>query len=807
MTASARDIRKPGEAGRAARRSRAKPTRWAALRRRGRGRGPSCLRHAGPPAPGLDSECKTGEAWRALAAVLAALAVGCASGGAPPVFSPMEPLPTIGNYVPDETDDLAHSLAVGVLRSDRRELDGCIEKLAAVDAERSERDEPATGMLPYALDARNATLENSLAYRREAAALLKRRDLDPALRARIRQEVEDDPLRLADARLHDARMRRIGRAANAFSAALGRGAITGFMLPVRLLQSVIGVAVAEHQDDELSAPERQALAHWKSFIEREPSAPEASVLLDRIDSAQARWFRTQRDRSLRGARQALEQDDAPLAVALAERALRYAPEDREASRLLREAEERHAVWSRNRARTLQATDADSTPERDLAVALLLAEGPAEETVGALLEKHPGAPLADEAAFALATLSGEAGRETSMWEQLEEIAELGALRSNMARHAQAAIASPEQNPYRAHRAARSAETWARLRWLFLGPLAKGARDRDLARTLEWVIELPTVLNVVGGFPNRLIRYPFMGPTTRVPSVLARRYLERYPNGEHAPSVRSWLEDFEESRGNYFGALQLAEAGGDQDHLKELRRKASEQALEAAGREKRRDVRMSLLKRIAREFHDTEAGRKAGEQAREEVEKGTPQRIQVTRAFLLENPRLAGPEGFALRPELLDDRLENGELHPDGITFLGGRMLQFAFVSESGNDRDAPEETYAEVSAERLARVAALLEETSLRILQVDPDARVEYDADRDLFFERAKLGVIDTPDLRASAESTYAFRGMREKYGLVRSRESILPVEIVLQGSFDDFGLGAFPRIRIPKPTSDAILYR
>ena len=62
-------------------------------------------------------------------------------------------------------------------------------------------------------------------------------------------------------------------------------------------------------------------------------------------------------------------------------------------------------------------------------------------------------------------------------------------------------------------------------------------------------------------------------------------------------------------------------------------------------------------------------------------------------------------------------------------------------------------------------------------------------------------------MRASAESTYAFRGMREKYGLVRSRESILPVEIVLQGSFDDFSLGGFPRFRMPKPTPDAILYR
>jgi hypothetical protein len=42
---------------------------------------------------------------------------------------------------------------------------------------------------------------------------------------------------------------------------------------------------------------------------------------------------------------------------------------------------------------------------------------------------------------------------------------------------------------------------------------------------------------------------------------------------------------------------------------------------------------------------------------------------------------------------------------------------------------------------------------------------------------------------------------------VRSRESILPVQLVLQGSFEDFGLGAFPRIRMPKATPDAFLYK
>jgi hypothetical protein len=49
--------------------------------------------------------------------------------------------------------------------------------------------------------------------------------------------------------------------------------------------------------------------------------------------------------------------------------------------------------------------------------------------------------------------------------------------------------------------------------------------------------------------------------------------------------------------------------------------------------------------------------------------------------------------------------------------------------------------------------------------------------------------------------------MREMYGIVRARESILPVELVLQSGLQDFGFGAFPRIRMPKDTPDQILYR
>jgi hypothetical protein len=42
---------------------------------------------------------------------------------------------------------------------------------------------------------------------------------------------------------------------------------------------------------------------------------------------------------------------------------------------------------------------------------------------------------------------------------------------------------------------------------------------------------------------------------------------------------------------------------------------------------------------------------------------------------------------------------------------------------------------------------------------------------------------------------------------VRSRESILPFDLVLRGSLADLSLGAFPRFRTPRETPDSFLYR
>jgi hypothetical protein len=216
---------------------------------------------------------------------------------------------------------------------------------------------------------------------------------------------------------------------------------------------------------------------------------------------------------------------------------------------------------------------------------------------------------------------------------------------------------------------------------------------------------------------------------------------------------------------------------------------------------------MLRTVARNYPDTDAGMIAGSQLREEKRSGSPQRIRITKSFLNENPEIAGHLGLGLNPDLLDEEMRNGELHPEGVTFLGGQILEFALIAESGDEDDPPVKRRQELSSERLARGVALLDETVLRNDQLDDGEAVRPDAFRDHYFERARLELAGTPDMRASAESDYVYESLREQYGVVRGRDSILPFSLVVQGSLGDMSLGAFPRWNKPRETPDAFLYR
>ncbi len=753
-----------------------------------------------------------------LAALLAtALGLGaCLAPGGLPMGSAFQRQVHFSLLVPDAADRTAAKLARAALVSDTVQTARALKSLEALDTVLEAAEEKPTGLLPTSTDLANTTLDDVRAYREATRQLLERDDLGPALRARLERFQHDDPLRLASDRIRDAWVLDIGRAFNALAEPVGRSIFTMTLAPYRLARSVVNYAIQVYQQEALPLQRRQALAHWKTFLRRHPRAPEAEVIAPKIDAAQARWQQTHRDRALRVAQFALEQGKVRLALVYADRALRFMPEDRRSAAVRDEAAQRLLEIRDRQRRSVQAAPAgggqSAPPEaRELALALLRPDGDLEAASRRLREHDPDGPLADEARYAEAIALGEAGARPEMWDTLEALADQDPETSNMARHAQALLADPEFNAFGAFEAAQHRNVVKRTLWVLFGPFSGGPRRRGLPRSLEWLIDVPSVVQSVFTAPLRLLQLPWSQalPSARVAAYHAGRYLEHHPRGEHADEMRDWLEDYNTDRDNWLGALRIAEEDPDADpaQLPELREKAAQQSLEAAGREKNRGLRHAMYRRLAREFAGTRAGTSAGYSARAEAESATAQRIRVSRGFLEENPRVAGPHGLALKPEFLDEDASNGELHPDGVTLLGGREVEVSFLAASGDEEDPPMRVRETLDEEHLARFVSSLEETSYRNTLLDSDDTVGPDAQRDSYFERVRLGLTDQNDTRPSAWSGYAYRGMRERYGMVRARDSILPFDLVLQGSFHDLSLGAFPRIRAPIETPDAILYK
>ncbi len=749
-------------------------------------------------------------------ALLAVLfcAAACRTPAATPLGRPLEET-RFAARVPDAADLAAAELAAAALAGSPDQTALALRRLQAIDTVLTASEEPPTGLVPVSHDLANATLEGSRAYRAATLALLERDDLHPALHERLAQATLDDPLVLAGQRIRDARILDFGRAFNALAGPIGSSAFTLQAAPYRISRALLEYAIALRQQDALPLQRRQALAHWKEFIERNPDAEEVAELQPKVEAAEARLRETRRDQALRVADQALGKQDVRAALVFADRALRIVPEDPGALERRDDAAARLLALRADQRRSLEALDApagaDPSLARPLALALLLPSGQVEAAAGELIQRDREGSLADEARYALAIAHGEAGRETQMWDELEQLADESPAQVNMARHAAALALDPRRNPWAAFRAARWHDRRNRALWVLVGPFYAGPRERRLPQPLEWALDAPSIAESLMSTPVRMLQLPWLPPLPSLPvvAVSARDYLARYPSGEHAGEVRDWLVEYESDRGNWIGALAFAQTApaAELAEIDQLRRLAGTQALDAASRERNRELRIGMLRLIPERFPGTPAVEVADARLRAEVENASAQSIRLSRGFLLENPRIAGPHGLGLAPALLDGMGSNGELHPEGVSLRGGRLIEVCTIMPGDDETGAPHRAQEMLSPAQLARLVSEVEEADLRNSLLDSDDKFAPDAQRDVFFERARLGLADDVDTRATATSEYAYLGMRERYGLVRARESILPFELVLKGSLSDFSLGAFPRIKEPRETPDAILYK
>jgi len=694
---------------------------------------------------------------------------------------------------------------------------------AAARRDRWERREVHVSRLwPLARDAANATLDDARAYREASKELLAEEDVDPAQQERLEREIHDDPLELARDRERDDFTRKFALTFNAVAEPLGKSVMTGFglvMAPYEIATTAVHWLMSMLEGDSLSTQERQALAQRKRFLRAYPDAPESASVRGAVERDQRELQELFARRYDDFAARALANGQPRLAAASAKRALMQKPGDERATVILSAAQTRvdQLVADGFRSRS-----ASPTPPRDLVLdperthgtlVALWQDDPGEllSSVRAFQAAHRHDALQDESLFLLALVQEEAGYEEASWDGLRDLSSRNPRSSNMARHAAALVSDPLQNPWDAFERAKRHGLQEAVSHEVFGQWSEGPRYKSVPTVIGYLADLPSIVRTAILTPIRALLGTFQGRPDfqKDTAVAAYRYLGRHPDGEHSEEVYAWLIDYEAGRGNYDAALRLADfrPGFDSETRQEWVEEAAEARLAMAAKIQRRDERGTVLRSIVMEYPDSEAGHHAGMEARNQVIEASAQRIRMTRGFLEENPKIAGLEGIGLRPELLDGDVRNGELHPEGIAFLGGRQMEFALIDETGDEDHAPVLVRQMVSPERLSRTVALLDETALRNARVDRDDEFAPDPRRDRYFERARLGLTEEVDPRPTAESTYVFRGMRERYGVVRGRDSVLPFDLVFQGSLQDLSLGAFPRWHQPRETPDAFLYR
>ena len=205
------------------------------------------------------------------------------------------------------------------------------------------------------------------------------------------------------------------------------------------------------------------------------------------------------------------------------------------------------------------------------------------------------------------------------------------------------------------------------------------------------------------------------------------MARHPDGAHADEVHAELESGYALRGQWAAALEHAEARREPDakDIADYRAKVAEGLLAAAEKQQRVDVRLAYYATVLREYADTPSAAAARTKFVAEKAAASPQRIRLTREFLLEHPPLWAPGSLALKPELLDGEKANGEMAEDGVTLLGKNAVEIALVG-----RDP---VVARVPPADFAHFVAQLEETRYASLATDEREKAVPDAARDAFF--------------------------------------------------------------------------
>ena len=643
-----------------------------------------------------------------------------------PEFDPFEKADAAPQFFPDAVDKRVRETLIDALTNNHDALANDLKFFKTEDGRLQKQYGTITGLGEHAQDLLNNTLQDRDRYLAAQKEALKNAS-SPARKKYLESIINHDDLNLADQLMRQSTTNTWGGVFNRMLSSVDLVGVASGNYVGAVAESVISQIYAL-ADRDMSIEQRRALARELDHLKRYPDDPRNAEIRKRAEALDKQKISALVRKQLGRAKEASKKGDFDKALFFAELASFLEPESPDTQKAVQQATQLVRDQTQRREKSLAAVQERRPAEHEedvkrLLQALSLRDAHQTERLAVDIEKkYHGKPLGDAALDAEAVALEMKGWHEESKKAVQQVARSAAAPEAKQR-AKALLESPEYNLLASFQDAQTDRKVESVKYVLLGEdlLKKNilyAAGAMAAAGPAGAATLGTVNAILMG--NNLVQVLTNNPISAQPIIDAGvAYVRSHPNSDNASEIYKVLADAYEERGAYDKAISYHElAGTPKEKIAQIKEKAANALLTAAGKTRDREARQYYLTSIIDEFPESptaaEATKKLAELAKDEN-----QGLRMSKQFLKEHPEIYGPGGLNLKASLFDGNLQNMELADRGVNLISDQELLVYYQTPWG----ARSQSHL-LPGQATERFFAKLRETNHQVAMADVNQRAK-----------------------------------------------------------------------------------
>jgi len=698
-----------------------------------------------------------------------------------PEFDPFEKTDAAPQFFPDAVDKRARETLIDALTNNRDALADDLKFFKSEDARLQKQHGTITGLSEHAQDLVNNTLQDRDRYLAAQKEALKNSS-SPARKKYLESIINNDDLNLADQLMRQSTTNTWGGVFNRMLSSVDLVGVASGNYAGAVAESVISQIYAL-ADRDMSIEQRRALARELDHLKRYPDDPRNAEIRKRAEALDKQKISALVRKQLDRAKEASKKGDFEKALFFAELASFLEPESPDTQKAVRQATQLVQDQTQRRQKSLVAVQEHRPAEQDedakrLLQALSLRDAHQTERLAVDIEKkYHGKPLGDAALDAEAVALEMKGWHEESKKAVQQVARSAAAPEAKQR-AKALLESPEYNLLASFQDAQTDRKVESVKYVLLGEdlLKKNilyAAGTMAAAGPAGAATLGTVNAILVG--NNLVQVLTNNPISAQPIIDAGvAYVRTHPNSDNASEVYKVLADAYEERGAYDKAISYHElAGTPKTKIAQIKEKAANALLAAAGKTRDREARQYYLTSVIDEFPESPAAGDATKKLAELV-KDENQGLRMSKQFLKEHPEIYGSGGLNLKASLFDGNVQNMELADRGVNLVSDHELVLYYQTPWGVRSQSQR-----LPTQATERFFAALRESNHQVAMADVNQRAKGSVGGIQNMPRPILTAERQPEKRQEQEKDdTTFSLVREAGGPLPSFPKVLDHELL-----------------------------